>query len=85
VTGAPLICLYAFDEKFDPDGDYVRRWVGEIAKLPNTLIHKPWMATPLELANAGIRLGKTYPQPIVDHKSARERALKAYEKKTRRK
>jgi deoxyribodipyrimidine photo-lyase len=67
-------------EKFDPDGDYVRRWVSEIGKLPNTLIHKPWMATPLELTSAGITLGETYPQPIVDHTFARDRALKAYER-----
>ncbi len=67
-------------EKFDPNGDYVRRWVGEIAKLPDSLIHKPWTATPLELATAGVTLGETYPQPIVDHKAARERALAAYAK-----
>jgi deoxyribodipyrimidine photo-lyase len=67
-------------EKFDPDGAYVRRWVPEIAALPNRLIHQPWRAAASELASAGVALGVTYPKPIIDHKAGRERALKAYEK-----
>jgi deoxyribodipyrimidine photo-lyase len=67
-------------EKFDPDGAYVRRWVPELARLPDKLLHQPWTATPLELAAAGVELGRTYPLPIVDHKQARERALAAYAK-----
>jgi len=51
--------------------------------LPAGLIHQPWSAAPLELKGAGVELGTTYPQPIVDHRRGRERALEAYAK-TRR-
>ncbi|MEO6841253.1 MAG: deoxyribodipyrimidine photo-lyase [Bradyrhizobium sp.] len=67
-------------EKFDPDGAYVRRWVPELSGLPDGLIHQPWSAAPLELASAGVELGKNYPRPIIDHKVGRERALAAYAK-----
>jgi deoxyribodipyrimidine photo-lyase len=69
-------------EKFDPDGKYVRKWVPEIAKLPNEFLNQPWEADNETLAKAGVTLGKTYPKPIVDHQMARERALAAL-KKTR--
>lgn len=64
--------------KFDPDGTYVRRWVPELGKLPGAHIHAPSALPADTLQAAGVRLGVTYPEPIIDHGTARERALAAY-------
>lgn len=63
--------------KFDPDGAYVRAYVPELGKLSAAHIHAPWLAPELELAAAGVRLGETYPRPIVDLAEGRARALAA--------
>jgi deoxyribodipyrimidine photo-lyase len=65
-------------QKFDGDGRYVRRWVPELARLPDKHVHAPWGAPPAVLAAAGVRLGDNYPRPIVDHATARAEALAAF-------
>ncbi len=65
-------------QKFDPDGIYVRRYIPEIAKLPNKYLHSPWEADNDILTDANVKLGKVYPEPIVDLKSSRERALQGF-------
>ncbi|HEY0712531.1 MAG TPA: deoxyribodipyrimidine photo-lyase [Polyangia bacterium] len=65
-------------EKFDPRGEYVRRWLPELAGLPDRYIHAPWKASAETLRAAGVTLGADYPKPIVDHTWARARALAAY-------
>jgi deoxyribodipyrimidine photo-lyase len=64
--------------KFDPDGDYVRRWCPELAHLPNAWIHRPAEAPADILSAAGVLPGRDYPAPMIDHKRARERALACY-------
>jgi deoxyribodipyrimidine photo-lyase len=66
-------------EKFDPDGDYVRHYVPELAKMPARYIHRPWEAPADVLFRAAVKLGETYPVPVVDHEQARRRALAAFE------
>jgi deoxyribodipyrimidine photo-lyase len=63
-------------ERFDPTGTYVRRWVPELARLPDEYIHAPWTAPASVLRAAGIELGRTYPRPMVDHQQARDRFLR---------
>ena len=57
----------------------MRRWIPELAELPNDVIHEPWKASEPLLADAGIELGNHYPRPIVDHGAARDHALAAYQ------
>jgi deoxyribodipyrimidine photo-lyase len=62
-------------KRFDPTGRYVRLWVPELSRVPNAWIHEPWRASEAVLRDAGVKLGSTYPHPIVDHREARARYL----------
>ncbi|KCZ51706.1 cryptochrome/photolyase family protein [Hyphomonas pacifica] len=66
-------------EKFDETGDYVRTWCPELKDLPLKHLHAPWEADDATLEKAGVKLGDTYPKPIVEHSDARQRALDAYD------
>ena len=65
-------------ERFDPHGAYVRRWVPELAALPDRWLHAPWTAPAETLRGAGVTLGKTYPKPVVALEEGRDRALAAF-------
>ncbi|MBT8110377.1 MAG: DNA photolyase family protein [Gammaproteobacteria bacterium] len=65
-------------KKFDPDGHYVRLYVPELAAMPDKFIHNPWEAPAEVLSESGVLLGDDYPEPVVDLKSSRERALAAF-------
>ena len=65
-------------EKFDAQGRFIRRYLPQLAALPDKAIHAPWLARPLELAAANMKLGIDYPMPVVDHAVARENTLARY-------
>ena len=65
-------------KKFDPMGDYVRRWVPELQRLPAGHIQEPWKADIDEQKAANVIIGEDYPEPIVNHGDARDLALEAY-------
>ncbi len=61
----------------DPDAEFIRRWLPALAKLPNELMHEPWLAAPERLAQYGIVLGQSYPERLVDHVAAAAQARTA--------
>jgi len=65
-------------EKFDPDGRFIRRYLPQLASLPTKALHAPWLASAETLQAAGVKLGVTYPHPIVDHAQARLTTLERY-------
>ncbi|PZP97139.1 MAG: deoxyribodipyrimidine photolyase [Variovorax paradoxus] len=65
-------------ERFDAEGKFIRRYLPQLANLPAPLLHAPWRASAIELAAAGVELGRDYPRPVVDHAEARERTLARY-------
>ncbi len=65
-------------EKFDPEGEYVKKWCPELSKVPPKLIHKVWEADSNVLKACGVKPGQNYPNPIVDLKASRQRALDAF-------
>lgn len=63
--------------KFDPEGEYVRQWLPELARMPTEWIHHPWDAPLSVLRAAGVELGQNYPNPIIEIDLARERLTQA--------
>ncbi len=65
-------------EKFDAQGKFIRRYLPQLSALPDSALHAPWLARPVDLTASDLRLGTDYPLPIVDHAQARERTLARY-------
>ncbi len=65
-------------KKFDPDGRFIRRWLPELAAVPDRYLHAPWEMPTAVQAQAGCRIGQDYPAPIVDHRFARQPTLDTY-------
>jgi deoxyribodipyrimidine photo-lyase len=65
-------------ERFDPEGEYVRRWVPELRDVPAARLSEPWTMSADEQREAGCVIGRDYPEPIVDHAAERRRALERY-------
>ena len=65
-------------KKFDPHGDYVRRWIPELKDVPLKQLHEPWLMTAAQQTSSGCNIGQQYPRPIVELAAGRQRALDAW-------
>jgi deoxyribodipyrimidine photo-lyase len=65
-------------QRFDAEGKFIRRYLPALAGMPAELIHAPWLARPVDLAGAGVEIGRDYPAPIVQHDEARAKTLRRY-------
>ena len=65
-------------ERFDPAGQFIRRYVPEIARMDDRDVHAPWRAPPERQRAAGCTIGTDYPAPLVDHAQARQKTLERY-------
>ncbi len=68
----------AQSQRFDAEGKFIRRYLPVLARMPAELIHAPWLARPVDLAAAGVEIGRDYPAPIVHHDAARAKTLARY-------
>jgi deoxyribodipyrimidine photo-lyase len=68
----------AQSQRFDAEGKFIRRYLPVLARMPAELIHAPWLARPVDLAAAGVEIGRDYPAPIVQHDAARAKTLARY-------
>jgi deoxyribodipyrimidine photo-lyase len=71
-------------EKFDPEGKFIRRYVAELARVPDRHVHAPWMMRPADQEAAGCVIGRDYPAPIADHGEARRITLERYKRAARK-
>jgi deoxyribodipyrimidine photo-lyase len=67
-------------ERYDPDGEYIRKWVPELEDVPDQHIHEPWKMNKLQQEQCGVEIGEDYPEPIVDHNEKRKESVEKFEK-----
>lgn len=66
-------------EKYDPDGEYIRKWVPELRDVPDEYIHRPYKMNQIAQKESNCVIGEDYSRPLVDHSEMREDAVERFE------